>query len=428
MPSNLTSISFPASPSVGSTYTYGNQTYQWNGTEWVVSYDSNSIPVGAVTLSGNQTITGTKSFSSLNLTSLLNNADFTITNQNGYLQLGPLNTNYCHLNTDRPVFYLNRKIENGEGIFASYFNTDLKLATYATTRLTILNSNGNVGIATENPQTRLDIVVPSTGTTLTGVNRYAGIHLDQTNTNDEFVGITTSATTSGTQGGILFQGSGAYGTKIHFLTTDQYAAGMQNRMTIDSYGNVGIGNTNPGLKLSVGTTGTGSDGINIINLNNGAYGSLHAQGSVGGVASWANGFVVEGVPASTGNTILSSYTGNLSLHTARTERLRIESGGDVSITSTTASSSTTTGALKVAGGVGIVGSLYANSTAVGGAASGTPIIIGTASSIGIYVTSAVPTFSAAKGSLCINTGATAANTRLYINNNGTTGWSAVTSA
>ena len=63
MPSNLTSISFPASPALNDTYTYGNQTYQWNGTEWVVSYDSNSIPIGAVTLSGNQTITGVKTFS-----------------------------------------------------------------------------------------------------------------------------------------------------------------------------------------------------------------------------------------------------------------------------------------------------------------------------------------------------------------------------
>ena len=43
MPSNLTSISFPASPSVGSTYTYGNQTYQWNGTEWVVTFDATNV-------------------------------------------------------------------------------------------------------------------------------------------------------------------------------------------------------------------------------------------------------------------------------------------------------------------------------------------------------------------------------------------------
>jgi hypothetical protein len=105
----------------------------------------------------------------------------------------------------------------------------------------------------------------------------------------------------------------------------------------------------------------------------------------------------------------------------------LATNGATTMTAGTASTSTTTGTLVVTGGVGISGTLYANSTTVGGAASGTPIIIGTASSIGIYVTSAAPTFTAAKGSLCINTGATAINTRLYINNNGSTGWSAVTS-
>ena len=184
MPSNLTSISFPASPSVGSTYTYGNQTYQWNGTEWVVSYDSNSIPIGAVTLSGNQTITGVKTFSD----NIVANSNLTV----------DTNTLFVNSSTDR------------------------------------------IGISTLSPNTKLEITVPSTGTTLTGTAKYAGIHLDQNNTNDEFVGITTSATSSGTQGGILFQGSGGYGTKIHFLTTDQYADGMKNRMTLDNAGNLSI--------------------------------------------------------------------------------------------------------------------------------------------------------------------------------------------
>lgn len=192
MPSNLTSISFPASPSVGLTYTYGNQTYQWNGTEWVVSYDSNSIPIGAVTLSGNQTITGVKTFSD----NIVASSNLTLAGD---------------LTVDTNTLYIN-------------------------------STTNNVGIGTTSPQTQLEIVVPSTGTTLTGTAKYAGIHLDQNNTNDEFVGITTSATSSGTQGGILFQGSGSYGTKIHFLTTDSYAAGMKNRMTIDSSGRVLIPN------------------------------------------------------------------------------------------------------------------------------------------------------------------------------------------
>lgn len=45
----------------------------------------------------------------------------------------------------------------------------------------------------------------------------------------------------------------------------------------------------------------------------------------------------------------------------------------------------------------------------------------------IYVTSDAPTFTAVKGSLCINTGGSSTSTRLYVNN-GTTNWVAMTSA
>ena len=47
--------------------------------------------------------------------------------------------------------------------------------------------------------------------------------------------------------------------------------------------------------------------------------------------------------------------------------------------------------------------------------------------IGLYISTGAPTVSAIKGSLCINTGGTTTNTRLYINN-GTTTWVAVTTA
>lgn len=45
----------------------------------------------------------------------------------------------------------------------------------------------------------------------------------------------------------------------------------------------------------------------------------------------------------------------------------------------------------------------------------------------IYVTSDAPTFSAVKGSLCINTSGNSASSRIYVNN-GTTNWVAVTTA
>jgi hypothetical protein len=65
------------------------------------------------------------------------------------------------------------------------------------------------------------------------------------------VGITADATSWGTQEGILFHGSGADGTKIHFLTTDNYSLGMQERMIITQAGHVGIGVANPDEKLVV---------------------------------------------------------------------------------------------------------------------------------------------------------------------------------
>ncbi|MDD5089972.1 MAG: hypothetical protein PHQ23_03560 [Candidatus Wallbacteria bacterium] len=114
-----------------------------------------------------------------------------------------------------------------------------------------LTINGKVGIGTPAPNTSLEIRFDSPDSTMTGLTAYGGLHFDQSATNDDFVGITTTATSAGTQGGILFQGSGAYGTKIHFLTTDSYAQGMKNRMTLNHLGYLGIGTDSPTAPLDV---------------------------------------------------------------------------------------------------------------------------------------------------------------------------------
>lgn len=40
-------ISFPANPTLNQTYTYGNKTWQWNGTAWQTYYPI-SAPIGAI--------------------------------------------------------------------------------------------------------------------------------------------------------------------------------------------------------------------------------------------------------------------------------------------------------------------------------------------------------------------------------------------
>jgi hypothetical protein len=63
----------------------------------------------------------------------------------------------------------------------------------------------------------------------------------------------------------------------------------------------------------------------------------------------------------------------------------------------------------------------------GGAATGF-IGISSTANLGVFCGSGVPTISAAQGSLYIRTDGSTTSTRLYVNTNGTTGWTAVTTA
>jgi len=61
---------------------------------------------GSITLPGSVVLAKDASYNSL-----------TVTNPNGYIQIGPLNTGTCHLYTDRPSFYFNKGlIVNGTNV------------------------------------------------------------------------------------------------------------------------------------------------------------------------------------------------------------------------------------------------------------------------------------------------------------------------
>jgi hypothetical protein len=73
------------------------------------------------------------------------------------------------------------------------------------------------------------------------------------------------------------------------------------------------------------------------------------------------------------------------------------------------------------------GYVHANvSTALPAAGSATVGVLISSSSVGIFAGTGVPTFSAARNSLYIRNDGTTTTTRWYINNNGSTGWSAMT--
>lgn len=79
--------------------------------------------------------------------------------------------------------------------------------------------------------------------------------------------------------------------------------------------------------------------------------------------------------------------------------------------------------------VNATGSVSAGSaTAVTAGGSTTGVLLSSTASLGIFVGSGVPTISAAQGSLYLRTDGSSTSTRLYVNTNGTTGWTNITSA
>lgn len=74
----------------------------------------------------------------------------------GQIQLGPANTSWGHIYTDRPAFLFNKEVAVSGGGFRSY-SSDLFLKTNTTTRLMIKASTGNIGVNTLNPLAKFHV-------------------------------------------------------------------------------------------------------------------------------------------------------------------------------------------------------------------------------------------------------------------------------
>jgi hypothetical protein len=73
------------------------------------------------------------------------------------LKLGPSNSIWAHIYTDRPKFIFNKDVYAIGGGFSTYSSSNLSLKTNGTTRMTIKYNNGNVGIGTNNPLNKLHV-------------------------------------------------------------------------------------------------------------------------------------------------------------------------------------------------------------------------------------------------------------------------------
>ena len=103
---------------------------------------------------------------------------------------------------------------------------------------------------------------------------------------------------------------------------------------------------------------------------------------------------------------------------------------DISVNSTTGAVTTnaTFGAATSVATLTATGNVTADSNQAVVAGGAAAFLATTTAGLGIYVGSGAPTVSAAQGSLYIRTDGSSTSTRLYVNTNGTTGWTNVTTA
>ena len=83
------------------------------------------------------------------------NGELTISTTQGSMTLGASNSTQAVLSTDRSRFYMTKPLFLGTGALSALSN--LSLQTNGVTRMTVLNSNGHVGIGTSAPSQALSI-------------------------------------------------------------------------------------------------------------------------------------------------------------------------------------------------------------------------------------------------------------------------------
>jgi hypothetical protein len=185
----------------------------------------------------------------------------------------------------------------------SISSTSLTLSTNTATIGTAAYhvANGNFGIGTSSPAAKLDVFTSASLIANLGSSSIDGGYLSYNTggTNPWYLG-------SGQAIAVLFSGSGSRSDfAIMGGTTANLIFGTSNteRMRIDATGNVGIGNTTPGSKLTVG-------GDTYISGNSVVVGTVNAASYTVGTAFTANSTIVNAVALSLSTNVATIGTGS----------------------------------------------------------------------------------------------------------------------
>jgi hypothetical protein len=221
---------------------------------------------------------------------------------------------------------INAIIEGDVSADSGTFNT-LTVITSASIGGTF-NVGGNVGIGTSSPASKLQVTTASSGATPS--TSYDDVFIEGSGN----AGITIGSGNADF-GGLIFadSASGVAGFMTYHHSTDSLRLGVaaNERMRIDSAGNVGIGTSSPVERLDVRDAGTTTIAVRTTDTSGANIGRVRVDytGGGGGGASQVD------LRAGDAYTYLVSPTNTPMLFgTNNTERMRITSAGDVGIGAT----------------------------------------------------------------------------------------------